>query len=428
MRIRKVLKKGIREGQLLFHQLMEQPTYREENNVVRLNPEFYYVYEMIRKIYTSKTPDDDLLKEVESEKEFSSLIISAMSIGTKKSIKEEYQWPDRSSSVFEDGCEQIEVKIKPTGLLFKLIEIYPKDYMHHRINLAGREASSKYSKVRLPSALTGYFASIGLTHEIDFIDEKTDEGLYLKMGGLLTHENIENFSLHDGVRYRDPEILRNFAPWREGSELPLYSSNLVLVEKLHLVSDVAGASKLLFMLGKDLFNFHENDNPFPNINSLLVNGKIHEDDFLTKVNELDVSANIKEIVMNGSTVSELEDINNYLNKEFSFTTFQTLFLNNLFVRDNKNIQRRQDYLALPDKNYWSKYSEKTDMYDLSNFDGVSSRREIRNAERDQKSRNINIAIVNLKELIHMKGKEGIYLDFSHKNRRHTDTSRLIHCS
>ena len=71
MRIRKVLKKGIREGQLLFHQLMEQPTYREENNVVRLNPEFYYVYEMIRKIYTSKTPDDNLLKEQESVKEFS---------------------------------------------------------------------------------------------------------------------------------------------------------------------------------------------------------------------------------------------------------------------------------------------------------------------------------------------------------------------
>ena len=286
--VRQSLIPGVERGDILFSTVKEQPTFRETGSEVELTSEFYYVYEMIRQVYEKKENKDPLLSVVDFNKTIKAVRIPDMFTVSKAEANRELDWP-RTTERTVVPWEPEEVEVEPTGLLLEMMKVFPKDYLGWRLFLRGRDTASNNFMVELPSNLSEYFKSMGLSYSESFSNERLPMRGYAKSGPLVKGHLEESISVVNGHRYAH-SILRTTA-FKGVDSTTTYTPDYTSVTKLDLDVDVAGASKLLFLLGSDYSEETEKQNSAEDLGSLLMTGKMNEMLFLKNMTDF-LSPNI----------------------------------------------------------------------------------------------------------------------------------------
>lgn len=340
-RPRPTLMKDIDRNDIVFSMLKEQDTYKETNDKIQLTPEFYYVYEMIRQIYSLKDTEEKLLEKVESSKKVFAKKVPNLFITAPGERREDLVWPENEENTRQE-IEDIEVEV--TGLLVNLMRLFPKDYLSLKFFLTGRASSDNNNKLQVPSNLSGYLESIGLYHEEYFPSEEQSLGIYYKTKSITEFDTYEHLSVRRSVR--EYSYVAQTTPWIEPKGTQAYLMDHVEFTKLNFMSDVGGASKLLFLLGNDYFTLSEKENNNENLESFLYRGKVEENSFLNQAEGEQIKDVVKEQVMKSIEKKGLENVSNFLKKDVLFPTFPTLASNNVIGLLNSPFER------LVDRSFW----------------------------------------------------------------------------
>ena len=323
--VRQSLIPGVERGDILFSTVKEQPTFRETGSEVELTSEFYYVYEMIRQVYEKKENKDPLLSVVDFNKTIKAVRIPDMFTVSKAEANRELDWP-RTTERTVVPWEPEEVEVEPTGLLLEMMKVFPKDYLGWRLFLRGRDTASNNFTVELPSNLSEYFKSMGLSYSESFSNERLPMRGYAKSGPLVKGHLEESISVVNGHRHAH-SILRTTA-FKGVDSTTTYTPDYTSVTKLDLDVDVAGASKLLFLLGSDYSEETEKQNSAEDLGSLLMTGKMNEMLFLKNMTDSKIKDEVKEQVIRRINNVGRQEVVRFLEQDSLFSNFYILFQNN----------------------------------------------------------------------------------------------------
>ena len=323
--VRQSLVPEVERGDILFSTVKEQPTFRETDSEIELTSEFYYVYEMIRQVYEKKENKDPLLSVVDFNKTIKAVRVPDMFIVSKGEANKELDWP-RTTERTVVPWEPEEVEVEPTGLLLEMMKVFPKDYLGWRVFLRGRDTASNDFMVELPSNLSEYFKSMGLSYSESFLNEPLLINRYAKSGPLVKGHLEESISVVDCHRHAD-NILRTTA-FKGVDSTTTYTPDYTTVTKLELDVDVAGASKLLFLLGSDYSEETEKQNSAGDLGSLLMTGKMNEMLFLKNMTDSKIKDEVKEQVIRRINNIGRQGVVRFLEEKSLFSNFYILFQNN----------------------------------------------------------------------------------------------------
>lgn len=324
--VRQSLIPGIERRDVLFSTVKEQPTFRETDTEVNLTSEFYYVYEMIRQVYDNKENKDPLLSAVDYDKTIKTIRVPDMFVVSKVEANRELDWP-RTTERTVVPWEPEEIEVEPTGLLLEMMKIFPKDYLGWRVFLSGRDTASNDMTVELPNDLSEYFKSIGLSYSESFLNERIPMYGYAKSGPLVEGHLQESISIVNS--HRSPDSILGTTAFEGVDSTTTYTPDYTTVTKLGMDVDVAGASKLLFLLGSDYSEETERQNGAEDLGTLLMTGKMNEMLFLKNMTDLKIKNEIKEQIIRRISNAGRQEVVRFLEEESLFSNFYILYQNNL---------------------------------------------------------------------------------------------------
>lgn len=280
---KKSLPTDIKIGDRIFPYRLYRNNFHETDKGIFLNPEFYYVYEMIRTHYAKHTPEDKLLEVLEDGSNIYTYKLDNISFFSKEERLNTFE-----SSVSNNDI----IHVQKTGLLNQLMEYFYKEYLMLDYRLCSRNAND-YEYVSGPKELDSVFCTLGL----DIVHEETNKSNteYGTVNEKFLVNHIRNRVIGETNRLIETgRAKEDLIPWKyigdNKKDLLSHRVDNTHYEKTRTYETTVGASSLLFILGDGYFNEDiGNKVGFPkapkSISELLTRGRIYQSEKLRWMNE-----------------------------------------------------------------------------------------------------------------------------------------------